>query len=66
MSHRHCFCVGRDRVVVKTVAGEVMAKMLKRVTARRIELTSLNPAYPARSIDVNDISWIARVVWASQ
>jgi len=55
-----------DRVVVKTTAGEMLAKMLKRVTARRIELTSLNPAYPARSIDVNDISWIARVMWASQ
>ena len=35
-----------DRVVVKTTAGEVMAKVLRRRTARKIELLSLNPAHP--------------------
>ena len=34
-----------DRVVVKTTAGEIMAKELKRETARTIELRSVNPAY---------------------
>ena len=55
-----------DRIVVRTVAGEVVAKELGRVTARRVELISLNPAYPRRLIDVNDIAWIARILWASQ
>ncbi len=55
-----------DRVVVKTRGGEVMAKELGRISARRVELISLNPAYPPRDLDVDDISWIARVVWASQ
>ncbi len=55
-----------DRVVVKTVGEEVMAKELGRVTARKIELISLNPAYPARLIDMKDIAWVARILWASQ
>lgn len=55
-----------DRIVVRTTGGEVMAKELRRVTARRVELASLNPAYPVRLIDVNDIAWVARILWASQ
>ncbi|MGD2133547.1 MAG: helix-turn-helix transcriptional regulator [Maricaulaceae bacterium] len=55
-----------DRVVVRTTGGEVMAKQLGRVTARRIELISLNPEYDARTIDVSEVDWIARILWASQ
>lgn len=55
-----------DRVVVKTAAGEIMAKELKRMTARTVELRSLNPAYPDRVIPREDVSWIARILWASQ
>lgn len=55
-----------DRVVARTVGGEVMAKELGRVTARRIELLSLNPSYPPRLLDVNEVAWIARILWASQ
>src|SRR5690606_19531272 len=56
----------RDRVVVRTTGGEVMAKELGRVTARRIELISLNPQYPPRLLDMSEVSWIARILWASQ
>jgi len=31
-----------------------------------VELVSLNPAHPVRTIPVADIEWIARIVWASQ
>lgn len=55
-----------DRVVVKTVDGEVMAKVLYRQTARMIELHSLNPEHPARLFEVKDVEWIARILWASQ
>ena len=55
-----------DRVVVKTAAGEVMAKILAKRSAERLELQSLNPAHPARIIVVRDVEWIARIVWASQ
>ena len=55
-----------DRVVVKTTAGEVMAKEVARITAKTVELASLNPAYEGRSLDRKDIAWIARILWASQ
>ena len=55
-----------DRVVVKTSAGEVMAKELKRQTARAIELRSINPAYPDRIVPREEVSWMARILWASQ
>jgi phage repressor protein C with HTH and peptisase S24 domain len=54
-----------DRVVVKTGSGEIMVKELKRQTAKQIELKSLN-ADPERTLTLEDVVWIARVVWASQ
>jgi len=55
-----------DRVVVRTVAGEVMAKQLARRSARRVELKSLNPEHRDYSFDLMDVTWIHRIVWASQ
>jgi phage repressor protein C with HTH and peptisase S24 domain len=55
-----------DRVVVKTRDGEVMAKILKRQTADRMELGSANPDHADRSFDRGEIAWIARILWASQ
>jgi len=55
-----------DRVVVKTVEGEVMVKQLVRQSARKVELTSINEAHDDRVLNVEDILWMARVVWASQ
>ena len=55
-----------DRVVVKTKGGEVMVKELKRQTAKQVELKSLNADHPERTISLEDVVWIARIVWASQ
>ena len=55
-----------DRVVVKTLAGEVMAKQLGRLTVQRIELKSFNPAYEDRAFPMSDISFVHRIIWASQ
>ncbi|MGH6643685.1 MAG: S24 family peptidase, partial [Bradyrhizobium sp.] len=55
-----------DRVVVKTSGGEVMVKELKRRTTKTLELASLNSAHADRTLDADDVEWIARVVWASQ
>ena len=55
-----------DRVVVKTRSGEVIAKELARKTSKGIELKSLNPAQPDRTLGTEDYVWIARIVWASQ
>jgi len=55
-----------DRVVVRTRGGEVMAKVLARRTARIIELHSINPEHDHRTLALEDIDWIARIIWASQ
>ncbi len=55
-----------DRVVVRTVGGEVMAKELTRRSARRVELKSLNPEHPDYRLDLNEVAWIHRIIWASQ
>ena len=55
-----------DRVVVKTIEGEVLAKELKRRTARTVELKSLNPEHEDRVLENEQVSWIARIVWSSQ
>jgi phage repressor protein C with HTH and peptisase S24 domain len=55
-----------DRVVVMTRSGEVTAKILARQTARHVELHSANPDYPPRVFDVEEIEWMARIIWASQ
>lgn len=55
-----------DRVVVKTRSGEVMAKLLRRQTAHKIELESFNPAHEERVLGTEDVEWIARITWVSQ
>jgi phage repressor protein C with HTH and peptisase S24 domain len=55
-----------DRVVLRTTDGEVMAKVLMRRTAKKIELASFNPSHPNLTFPVDRIDWIARIVWASQ
>jgi len=55
-----------DRVVVKTMDGEVLAKVLARQSEKRVELQSLNPAYEARVLKPEEILWMARIIWASQ
>lgn len=55
-----------DRVVVKTKGGEVMAKELKRRTAKTIELKSLNAQHADRTLAAAEVMWVARILWASQ
>ena len=55
-----------DRVVVKTKAGQVLAKILKRQTAQRIELASFNVQHETILLPTKEVEWIARIVWASQ
>jgi phage repressor protein C with HTH and peptisase S24 domain len=55
-----------DRVVARTAEGAVMAKLLLRRTASRIELASLNPAYPDLRFTTAEIVWMHRIIWASQ
>ncbi len=55
-----------DRVVLKTKDGEIMAKELRRQTAKTIELRSLNPDHEDRIFSINDVTWMARIMWVSQ
>jgi phage repressor protein C with HTH and peptisase S24 domain len=55
-----------DRVVARAADGAVMAKLLTRRTATRVELRSLNPEYPNLSFAANEIVWLHRIIWASQ
>jgi len=55
-----------DRVVVKTLEGEVMAKILQHKTDKKIVLLSLNEEHENRSFEMNELEWMARIVWASQ
>jgi phage repressor protein C with HTH and peptisase S24 domain len=53
-------------VVVKTIGGEVMAKVLDRQTTKAVALLSLNPEHENRTIPKAEVEWVARVIWASQ
>ena len=55
-----------DRVVVKTKAGEVTVAMLKRRTAKALELQPLGATQAERTMAVSEVAWMARIVWASQ
>jgi len=55
-----------DRVVARTHAGEVMAKVLGQKTQSKVELLSLNPEHQPRVFKPAEVAWIARILWVSQ
>jgi phage repressor protein C with HTH and peptisase S24 domain len=55
-----------DRVVAKSRQGEVLAKILGRMTATKVELKSINPDYEDREFLPSELSWISKIIWASQ
>jgi phage repressor protein C with HTH and peptisase S24 domain len=55
-----------DRVVVKTIGGEVMAKVLGRMTMRKVELQSFNPSFEDRMLEPAEVAFVHRIIWASQ
>ncbi len=55
-----------DRVVAKTLEGEVLAKVLEPRTSNAIVFSSLNPEHEDLKFAPEEIDWIARIVWASQ
>jgi phage repressor protein C with HTH and peptisase S24 domain len=55
-----------DRVVVRTLGGETMAKELTALSARNVTLGSINPAWPPRTLPRREVLWMARILWVSQ
>jgi len=57
---------GGDRVVTRTQNGETLASEFVGKSPEQVMLRSFNGAMSNRAVDNRDISWIARIVWASQ
>ena len=55
-----------DRVVIRTGSGAVTAGVLRRRSVRRIDVGSINPRHEDRTLPVDDVQWVARIVWATQ
>jgi len=55
-----------DRVLIKTKRGELMVRELRKKSAKSVELKSLNSNHADRTLQMNDLDWIARIVWATQ
>ena len=55
-----------DRVVARTMTGEVLVREMGRVTARTVELLPLDRSGDDRLLSRDEVAWIARIVWVSQ
>lgn len=55
-----------DRVIVRTGDGGIDLHVLHRRTARTIELHPLSASGTIVVLDLAQVDWIARIVWASQ
>jgi phage repressor protein C with HTH and peptisase S24 domain len=55
-----------DRVVLRTGEGAVLAGMLVRRTAQRIELTPFGDATTVQTFPIREVAWLARILWVSQ
>jgi phage repressor protein C with HTH and peptisase S24 domain len=55
-----------DRVVARLADGQVMAKVMQRQTSKTLELASFNPNHATKILDMRDVDWVARILWASQ
>ena len=55
-----------DRVLLKPVKGEMIAGLLVRRTAQRLELAPFAQGQEPRRFAIGEVNWLARIVWASQ
>jgi phage repressor protein C with HTH and peptisase S24 domain len=55
-----------DRIVLKTNAGPLLAGVLSRRTAQKIELATFTEGAGVRVFAISDVAWLARILWASQ
>jgi phage repressor protein C with HTH and peptisase S24 domain len=55
-----------DRVVVRTMGGDILVRVLGREGAQKVELAPFNPDYQPLTLPRADIVWMYRIVWASQ
>ena len=55
-----------DRVVVRKKGGDIIARELKRRTAKSVELAPLDRNGQDETVAMDEVEWIARVMWARQ
>lgn len=55
-----------DRVVVCTTSGEIIARELRRRSAKTLELSPFVKEQEDRVIPAEEVAWVARVMWARQ
>lgn len=55
-----------DRVLVRTTDGEILVRALVRRGTRKIDLAGLGATAGERSVPVETVSFMHRIVWASQ
>lgn len=55
-----------DRVVIKTIAGELTIKEIGSLTPERVCLKPLNEDQEEYDIPTDSVVWASRVIWASQ
>ena len=56
----------RDRVVLKTMEGLMCIGVVTRQTAKRLDLSSITDGRALAAINVDEIDWMARIIWVSQ
>jgi phage repressor protein C with HTH and peptisase S24 domain len=55
-----------DRVVVKMASGALVAKQVASLTQTHLALAPLGDQTPDHTLDLEDVVWVSRIVWASQ
>lgn len=55
-----------DRVVVRTTDGKILIRELIRRTSQKIFLREFNHQQAEAEIALDNVSWIARIMWAGQ
>jgi phage repressor protein C with HTH and peptisase S24 domain len=56
----------RDRVILKTRAGPIVAGTLLRRTAQRVEVAPFAESLEPQVLAVREVSWLGRIIWVSQ
>lgn len=55
-----------DRVLLKPVKGDLIAGLLLRRTAQRVELAPFAQGQETKRFAIGEVGWLARIVWTSQ
>ena len=55
-----------DRVVVKVASGPMFAGRVANLSRSRLALAALGTKGPVHNLDMADVVWVSRIVWATQ